>query len=139
MPSSRARSHTSPSAAMAPVALANTTFTGNGQASSPAKRGWTEDRAEIPSILIGRGQENASTTRHNLEQNMDLQGKPSEGCRYRGRHNSLKRVKNSTDILRQRSLKRNAKDVATEASTTTREGKHFTVANVGSNGKIYLR
>lgn len=124
---------------MAPVAIAQSTFAGSGQPPGAVKRGWTEDRAEIPSILIGRGQENASTTRHNLEEGMGSQRKPSEKVRSRGRQNSLKRVKNSTDILRQRSLKRDAKDAAADANTNTREGKQFTVANVGSNGKIYLR
>lgn len=136
---SRAGCHAPRLAAMAPVAIANNTFAGNGQTPSPARRGWTEDRAEIPSILIGRGQENASTIRHNLEQGMDSQRRSSERARSRGRQNSLKCVKNSTDVLRQRSSKRDTKDVATDTNTTTREGKQFTVANVGSNGKIYLR
>lgn len=137
----RASCHASPSAVMAPVAVAvaNSTSAGNGPPLSSAKRGWTEDRAEIPSILIGRGQENASTIRHNLEQGMDSQRRSSERNRSRGRQNSLKRCKNSTDILRQRSLKRDAEDVVPDANTPTREGKQFTVANVGSNGKIYLR
>jgi len=124
---------------MAPVAIANSTFAGNRQPPSPAKRGWTEDGAEIPSILIGRGQENASTIRHTLEQGLDSQKRSSERTRSRGRQNSLKRAKNSTDILRQRSLKKDAKDVAADSNNSTREGKQFTVANVGSNGKIYLR
>lgn len=124
---------------MAPVAIANGTAAGSGQLPSHAKRGWTEGRAEIPSILVGRGQGNASTNRHNLEKGMDSQARSPERTRSRGRQNSLKRVKNSTDILRQRSLKRASKDTAADANASTREGKQFTVANVGSNGKIYLR
>lgn len=123
---------------MAPVAAMAMPSTGTGQPTSPVKRGWTEERSEIPSILIGRGQGNASTMRHNLEQGMDSRRKSSERARSRGRQNSLKHVKNSTDILRQRSLKRDTKDTA-DANSTTREGRQFTVANVGNNGKIYLR
>ena len=123
---------------MAPAAALNTTSNGAGQPPSPIKRGWTEGRSDIPSILVGRGQENASTIRHNLEQGMDSHRKSYERTRSRGRANSLKRAKNSTDILRQRSLKRDVKDM-NDGSSTTREGRQFTVANVGNNGKIYLR
>jgi len=130
--------HTAISAAMAPAAtMVHSNFSETGQTPSTVKRGWTEARSEIPSILVGRGQENASTIRHNLEQNMDSQRKSSERARSRGRQNSLKRAKNSTDMLRQRSMKRDGKDA--DANPNTREGRQFTVANVGNNGKIYLR
>lgn len=124
---------------MAPCPVKPGTFAAATQPSSPVKRGWTEERAEIPSILIGRGQENASTIRHNLEQGIDSRRKSSERARSRGRQNSLKRVKNSTDLLRQRSLKTDAKDPTVDTNPSTREGRQFTVANVGNNGKIYLR
>ena len=114
-------------------------LTENSQPLGPVTKGWTETRSEIPSILIGRGQENASTIRHNLEQGMDSQRKSSERTRSRGRQNSLKRTKNSTDMLRQRSLKRDGKDTNAEGNPNSREGRQFTVANVGNNGKIYLR
>ena len=126
---------------MAPAAtIVYNNFTNTDQSSKAPQRGWTEMRSEIPSILIGRGQENASTIRHNLEQNMDSQRrKSSERARSRGRQNSLKRAKNSTDLLRQRSQKRDGKDAAVDPNPSTKEGRHFTVANVGNNGKIYLR
>lgn len=106
---------------------------------SPPKRAWNEERAEIPSILIGRGQENALTTRHDLEQGMDSERKSSERSRSRGRQNSLRHVKNSTKVLRQRSLKQSKTQDDLERNPSIREGRHFTVANVGNNGKIYLR
>ena len=137
---SKQRCHTAIASVMAPTAtVVHSNPSDLGQNPDLGKRGWTEARSEIPSILVGRGQENASTIRHNLEQNMDSQRKSSERARSRGRQNSLKRTKNSTDILRQRSLKRDGKDAATDANPTTREGRQFTVANVANGGKIYLR
>ncbi|ODH13941.1 hypothetical protein ACO22_06776 [Paracoccidioides brasiliensis] len=58
--------------------------------------------------------------------------------------NSLRRVKNSSDVLRQRALKRsNTIDVTPEsigkAMLGGREARNFTVGNVGHNGKMYLR
>ena len=123
---------------MAPAAATSSSVTG-GLPLSPVKRGWTEHRSEIPSILVGRGQENASTARHELEQGMDSRRKSAERTAIKGRQNSLKRVKNSTDLLRQRSLKQDSKEGAVDTNGSTREGRQFTVANVGNNGKIYLR
>ena len=67
--------------------------------------------------------------------------KPSEKTTLRGRQNSLRRVKDSTDMLRERSLHRtqSKKDAPTETPAVGREGRQFTVANVGNNGMIYLR
>ncbi len=65
--------------------------------------------------------------------------KSSERISGRGRQNSLRHVKNSTEVLRQRSRRRAAKDVVLEATSGAREGRQFTVANVGNNGMIYLR
>ena len=124
---------------MAPAAILQKPGIRECRPASPPKRGWTEHRPEIPSILIGRGQENTSTARHNLEQGLDIEKKSSENTRIRGRQNSLKRTKDSTDVLRQRSLKRDGKNGVVDSNPTTREGRQFTVANVGNNGQIYLR
>ena len=124
---------------MAPAATLQRPCVKEGRPASPPKRGWTEHRPEIPSILIGRGQENTSTARHNLEQGLDIEKKPSENTRIRGRQDSLKRTKDSTGALRQRSLLRDGKGGVVDSNQTTREGRQFTVANVGNNGKIYLR
>ena len=124
---------------MAPAAILQRPSVKEGRPASPPKRGWTEHRPEIPSILIGRGQENTSTARHNLEQGLDIEKKSSENTRIRGRQNSLKRTKDSTDALRQRSVLRDGKGGVVDSNPTTREGRQFTVANVGNNGKIYLR
>ncbi|MCJ1390375.1 Guanine nucleotide exchange factor lte1 [Xylographa bjoerkii] len=70
-----------------------------------------------------------------------LRGKSSEKVDVQGRQNSLRRVKNSTDMLRERSLhrQRSKKDTTAEATSGGREGRQFTVGNVGNNGMIYLR
>lgn len=42
-------------------------------------------------------------------------------------------------MLRQRPTRQAGKDGIVDANAGMREGQHFTVANVGNNGKIYLR
>jgi hypothetical protein len=56
----------------------------------------------------------------------------------RPRNNSLRHVKNSKELLRERSVKRAAaRDI--DAQATSKEGRNFTVGNVGTGGLIYLR
>ena len=122
---------------MAPAALA-AAVTSKKRPNSPAKRAWNEERLDIPSILVGGGQENASTARHNIEQGIDPPRKSSEQVQGRHRANSLRNAKNSKEVLRQRSIKSTKRDNEMERHVSTREGRQFTVANVGNNGKIYL-
>lgn len=77
--------------------------------------------------------------RHETERTNIVKKKSSERISGRGRQNSLRHVKNSTEVLRQRSTRRAAKDVVLEGPSGAREGRQFTVANVGNNGMIYLR
>lgn len=107
------------------------------QSSNPLQRAWREDRLDLPSILHAGGNENASTARYDLEEGITRRSPPTK-AQKRGRQNSLKHVKNSTEVLRQRSIKRNNPDTP-ESNGSTREGRSFAVANVGGNGKIYLR
>ncbi|MCJ1417514.1 Guanine nucleotide exchange factor lte1 [Xylographa parallela] len=67
--------------------------------------------------------------------------KSSEKVDHQGRQNSLRRVKDSTDVLRERSLQgqRSKKDTTADGISGGREGRQFTVGNVGNNGMIYLR
>ena len=67
--------------------------------------------------------------------------KSSEKVDHQGRQNSLRRVKGSTDVLRERSLQgqRSKKDTTADGISGGREGRQFTVGNVGNNGMIYLR
>ena len=71
----------------------------------------------------------------------DLRNRHSEEPIGRSRQNSLRHVKDSTDALRERSLQtqRSRKAVAADGITGGREGRKFTVGNVGNNGIIYLR
>ena len=61
----------------------------------------------------------------------------------RGRQNSLRRVKDSTDILREKSLQGQSvkSGHSSEHKATVRDAKarQFTVSNVGNNGRIYLK
>ena len=53
---------------------------------------------------------------------------------------SFLHVKNSKELLRNRSArKRSNARLVPDLSTSGREGKHFTVGNVGNNGRLYLR
>lgn len=54
------------------------------------------------------------------------------------RSNSLRRVKNSTEILRQRSTKSARKQRQQDSTPDTRGGRNFTVGNVGTGGILYL-
>ncbi|KAL8696298.1 MAG: hypothetical protein Q9224_002867 [Gallowayella concinna] len=78
----------------------------------------------------------------------DIQPEPSENQQHngslertvsRGRRPSLRNVKDSTEVLRQKSAKRADQDFLSDNTSAAREGRQFTVANVGNNGKIYLR
>jgi hypothetical protein len=62
----------------------------------------------------------------------------SRGGVGRTRNNSLRHVKNSKELLRERSIKRNILHSA-DALATAKEGRKFTVGNVGTGGLIYLR
>jgi len=53
--------------------------------------------------------------------------------------NGLRRVKNSTEILRQRSTKTAKKSKHMETMSDTREGRNFTITNVGVGGMLHLR
>ena len=73
------------------------------------------------------------------QQDAQLGRRPSQKVGSRSRQNSLRHAKNSTDILRQRSTQGAPKDSVTDGNSYGREGRQFTVGNVGNNGRIYLR
>ena len=123
---------------MAPTLETTRSLVADNNNPSPMFKAWKDDRLAIHTSLHGRRQENASTTRHNIEKRIDSFQKSPEQTRSRNRQNSLKRVKNSNEVLRQRTTKKGTKEV-TDVNSSTREPRHFTVANVGGNGKIYLR
>ncbi|KIW46977.1 uncharacterized protein PV06_02594 [Exophiala oligosperma] len=55
------------------------------------------------------------------------------------RAGSLRRVKNSTEVLRQRSARSSKKTKPLETIPDTRSGRNFTVGNVGTGGILYLK
>lgn len=67
--------------------------------------------------------------------------KRSEKAHHRERQDSLRRVKDSTDMLRERSLHRQPtkNGAGLDGNSGGREGRQFTVGNVGVNGMMYLR
>ncbi|KAL8775549.1 MAG: hypothetical protein Q9209_000045 [Squamulea sp. 1 TL-2023] len=79
------------------------------------------------------------TVRPDIIPEKQFQHSKLERTASRGRQPSLRHVKNSTEVLRQRSTRRANQDVASDNTSGGREGRQFTVANVGNNGKIYLR
>ena len=68
-----------------------------------------------------------------------LKRKLSERVGKKERQNSLRHVKNSTEVLRQRSAQTGAGTITPDGGSGGREGRQFTVGNVGNNGIIYLR
>ncbi|ERF75226.1 hypothetical protein EPUS_00018 [Endocarpon pusillum Z07020] len=78
---------------------------------------------------------------HNTIQYEPLHGKPPRKIFEKTRKNSLRRVKDSTEVLRQKST--SARHVANTSdgtsATASKGGRHFTVGNVGTGGKLYLR
>lgn len=68
-----------------------------------------------------------------------LKRKLSERVGKKERQNSLRHVKNSTEVLRQRSAQAGGGTITPDGSSGGREGRQFTVGNVGNNGIIYLR
>ena len=107
---------------------------GSAQSSEPATHQQT-GRTDVPMLGIG------STKQKKLEQKSSayVEQTQLEKPYTRGRQNSLRHVKNSKEVLRQRSANRGTKDIAPEVLSGGREGQQFTVANVGNNGRIYLR
>lgn len=68
-----------------------------------------------------------------------LKRKLSERVGKKERQNSLRHVKNSTEVLRQRSAQTAGGNITPDGGPGGREGRQFTVGNVGNNGIIYLR
>ncbi|OJJ75988.1 hypothetical protein ASPBRDRAFT_192166 [Aspergillus brasiliensis CBS 101740] len=79
---------------------------------------------------------------HTVAHGRNTKETPTIGSRStRGRlATSLLRVKDSHEILRKRSFKRpDTSQAPSDAAVGAREPNHFTVGNVGQNGKIFLR
>lgn len=79
----------------------------------------------------------ASVPQHSASLKRKLSDRTGKGKKER--QNSLRHVKNSTEVLRQRSAQTGGGTITPDGSSGGREGRKFTVGNVGNNGIIYLR
>ncbi|KAL8944880.1 MAG: hypothetical protein Q9216_000170 [Gyalolechia sp. 2 TL-2023] len=107
--------------------------------SDTAKRKKTNPQPEESDMRFQQQSEYSNTPERAVPDETRAQRASPERKQSRGRQPSLRHVKNSTEVLRQRSTKRANQAGALDNSTGGREGRQFTVANVGNNGKIYLR
>jgi hypothetical protein len=79
---------------------------------------------------------------HTVAQGRNIAKKTNIGSRAVGEKPAvpLIRSKDSHELLRRRSLKHlDTQKIPRETFTALRESSHFTVGNVGQNGKIFLR
>lgn len=107
--------------------------------SAPLKRKLSRRRLDRFIDPEGHMQENANYRRPPLPNGASTRLQASGREHSRGRQNSLRHVKNSQEVMRQRSTNRHNQDIAPDGNAGSREGRQFTVANVGNNGRIYLR
>lgn len=115
-------------------------FHGARQRPGSLKRKYEGTGSGIPTKLAEkRGEDATLEAVPSVRGNLSLSKNPSKTAGVGGRQNSLRRVKNSTDVLRQRSTNATSKDIVSDGLSGGREGRQFTVANVGNNGMIYLR
>ena len=100
-----------------------------------------ENRRPVQTIPGGHSRQNGVSKGSSTVAGRGRRRNSSSSIGGKGTQNSLRRVKDSTDMLRQRSLRRQqpARESPPEGGTGAREGRKFTVANVGNNGMIYLR
>ncbi|KAL8689308.1 MAG: hypothetical protein Q9218_004998 [Villophora microphyllina] len=130
---------------MATVIAASSHAFGTAQNDPPVRKSSNAAKRKRPMLQseqdgqgISHGFDVKSPKGENIQPNQPAPGK-TERSRSRGRQPSLRHVKNSTEVLRQRSTKRANQESGVDSGPGGREGRHFTVANVGNNGKIYLR
>ena len=118
--------------------LSTSALDGDEQSMGNTKRKKTENAGAYDD----KPMENSHTGKQieNIAQNAGkISRKLSEKRGARGRQNSLRRAKDSTDALRQQSLNDHVRNATSSSTSGAREGRQFTVANVGNNGMIYLR
>ncbi len=128
-----------PPMAASPILSNFESIYGRDQISSHAKRKWAGQQLNVFPNIEGSRKESRLASGHDGERRDIVRRKSAEKLEIRGRQLSLRHVKNSKEVLRQRSMKRAVKDGGIEGNSGAREGRQFTVANVGNNGKIYLR
>lgn len=128
-----------PSKVAQPLAGSSESFHDRDQRFPSMERKWDSQQVEVLQDPAESRKDIYLITRNGMENGNTEERRMAEKQETRGRHNSLRHVKNSTEVLRQRSTRRAAKETMLDANAAAREGRQFTVASVGNNGKIYLR
>jgi hypothetical protein len=83
--------------------------------------------------------EEQTSESHHATRNEHSRGKPLPKSLEKTRKNSLRRVKNSTEVLRQRSTRAQHGVKPSDGTSASKEARNFTVGSVGTGGKLYLR
>ena len=125
----------------------STTFLhGNGRSSPSTKRKRNDIGAEPITAYTGTTEafpsnQNTPKSSYQIGRSETQRRRSSERAKGKLRQNSLRRVKNSTDVLRKQSLQKAATlgGIEPDGISAGSKGRQFTVANVGNNGMIYLR
>jgi hypothetical protein len=86
-----------------------------------------------------RAAEEQTNESHHAIRNEHSGGKPLPKSLEKTRKNSLRRVKNSTEVLRQRSTRAQHGVKPSDGTSASKEARNFTVGSVGTGGKLYLR
>ena len=104
---------------------------------------WRDNEADLAEVTVGEafklpGKQSLAVA-SNPQRSASLKRKMSERIGKKERQNSLRHVKNSTEVLRERSRQTSNGNITPDGGSGGREGRQFTVGNVGNNGMIYLR
>ncbi|KAI9876292.1 MAG: Guanine nucleotide exchange factor lte1 [Pleopsidium flavum] len=103
---------------------------------------WRSSEADLAVATAAEASEapgkQASRITSTPQHSASLKRKLSERTGRKERQNSLRHVKNSTEVLRQRSVQTSLGNITPDGGSGGREGRQFTVGNVGNNGMIYL-
>jgi hypothetical protein len=86
-----------------------------------------------------RAAEEQTNEAHHAIRNEHSRGKPLPKSLEKTRKTSLRRVKNSTEVLRQRSTRAQHGLKPSDGTSASKEARNFTVGSVGTGGKLYLR
>ncbi|RMZ76415.1 hypothetical protein DV737_g4799, partial [Chaetothyriales sp. CBS 132003] len=106
-------------------------------ATSPSASSYTHSHSRNssnPTKGVKKPPPSSSGRGHTRNQSAPLQYSGSDK-----RSNSLRRAKNSTEMLRQHATRPSKKPPALEQSQDPRSGRSFTVSSVGTGGVLYLR
>lgn len=93
---------------------------------------------KLAESAVGSGQHGLRRA-HTVAQPGNMPEQPPGQRAGRLRTNSLRRANNSNELIRQGTASESPSSEGMGSRSDGREGRYFTVGNVGNNGKIYLR